>query len=280
MRLRGVKVLGMLCMLIVNLPNLGSISTYYLGKIGLENELANNRPAIVFGAIPDAPNSNLINHAVVAYGIQKEWWGGYYIVNYGWDPQRAEVSLGAGFIGSVTLFQLTADTYARDYLVQPKNYGFQDSYITPAAEKTVSAGGLIFETNRLRCGYTQSEYITLSPRKAGEGTAYLEYNFTNPVYKIDVNLSFWSDDERYRGANVAEARIEYQRLCENTYLPALDLLTADLPTDRTQQKTYTISFPGGTRHFRFYTHFDYMSGYTDRNKGRISIGNMRIYTYW
>ena len=260
--------------------NLGASSSYYFGKIGLDAELANNRPAIIFGALPDEPDSNLIAHAVTAYGVQEDWWGGYYIVNYGWGSDTAEVALGFGFVGSVTLFQLDTDTYARDYLVQPDDYGFQDAYVTPEATKTVYANGLLFETKRLRCGYTQKEYINLCPRKAGAGTAYLDYYFENPVYKIEVNLSFWSNDERYFGANIAEAQIKYQRLCENDMLPALDLLTADLPTDRTQQKTYTVTFPGGTRHFSFYTHFDYMSGFTDRNKGRISIGDMRIYTYW
>lgn len=259
--------------------NLSAVSSYYLGSIGLNNELASGRPAIIFGALPHLPDSYLFTHAVTAYGLEKEWWGGYYIVNYGMDTDNVEVSLGIGFVGSVTFFQLDANTYAKDYLVQPDDYGFQDAYVNPEVTKTVNADGLTFETNRLRCGYTQQEYINLCPRKAGEGTAYLEYCFDDPVYKIDVNLSFWSDDERYFEDNIAQARIEYQRLCEDAYLPALDLLTADLPTDRTQQKTYTITFPGGTRCFRFYTHFDYMSGYTDRNKGRISIGDMRIYIY-
>lgn len=258
---------------------INATSSYYLGKIGLDNELANNRPAIIFGSMPRPSNSERINHAVVAYGIDKEWWGGYYIVNYGWYHDTAEVSLSSAFIGSVTFFQLDDDTYSRDYIVLPQNYGFEDSYVTSDTSNTVKANGLTFETNRLRCGFTQNEYINLCPRREGYGTAYLEYYFTNPVTQIEVDLSFWSDDERYGGANIAEARIEYQRLCENTFISALDLLKANLPTDRKQQTTYTITFPGGTRYFRFYAHFDYMSGFKDRNKGRISIGNMWIHTY-
>lgn len=40
--------------------NLAASSAYYFGKIGLDNELSNNRPAIIFGALPDYPDSNLI----------------------------------------------------------------------------------------------------------------------------------------------------------------------------------------------------------------------------
>lgn len=255
-------------------------STYYIGKFGLDSELRNDRPAIIFGALPDENNNNgLINHAVVAYGIQHEWWGGYYIVNYGWNNKTAEVSLGFGFVGSVCLFNLQG--YDKTYTIQPSNYGFPDAYCSTATSKTVTTNnGFTFETTRLRTGYIQKEYITLSPRKEGYGTAYLDYYFTNPVNSIDVDLSYWSDDERYYLEDNPEAFIYYYRLCQPMPLVALDLLTANLPTDRTNQRTYHIDFPGGTRHFRFYTYFENMTGYTDRNKGRISIGPMNISTYW
>jgi hypothetical protein len=48
----------------------------------------------------------------------------------------------------------------------------------------------------------------------------------------------------------------------------------------TNQKNYTVEFLGGTRHVRFYTHFNNMTGYTDGNKGRISIGPIDVSTYW
>lgn len=219
-------------------------------------------------------------HAVVAYGVQHEWWGGYYIVNYGWGDDTAEVSLGFGFVGSVCLFQLS-DDYKKTYSVVPTDYDYPDAYCSTPTDKTVTtASGLTFDTTRLRTGFIQNEYVTMCPRKEGYGTAYIDYYFTNPVTSIDVNLSYWSDDERYYAADYPEARIEYYRLCENTPIEALNLLTAELPTDRTNQKTYHIDFPGGTRHIRFYTHFNNMTGYTDRNKGRISIGDMIVSTYW
>lgn len=260
---------------------IGASSYYYFGKIGLDAELAPGRPAIIFGALPNESGGDdwLVNHAVVAYGIQHEWWGGYYIVNYGYGHDKAEISLGFGFVGSVCLFELQG--YESTYTIQPSDYGFPDDYCSTPTNKTVtSSSGLTFETTRLRTGFIQNEYITMCPRKKGYGTAYIDYYFINPVTSIDVNLSYWSNDERYYVANNPEARIEYYKLCENEPIETLNLLTADLPTDRTNQKTYHIDFPGGTRHIRFYTHFNNMTGYTDRNKGRISIGNMTVSTYW
>ena len=136
---------------------------------------------------------------------------------------------------------------------------------------------MTFNTKRLRTGFIENEYINLCPRKEGFGTAYLEFEFDKPVTGIDINLSFWSDDERYYAADNPEASIDYWDDSINDWDQSLDLLEANMPTDRTNQKTYSIKFDKPTTKFRIYAHFNNMTGYTDRNKGRISIGNMVIY---
>jgi len=259
--------------------NTPATSAYYFGKIGLDNELNNNRPAIIFGALPNHPDSNLIYHAVTAYGTETDWWGGYYIVNYGWGAGSEEVSLGFGFVGSVTFFSLNPNHFISDFSISQSDYGFPQQYHFYPISKTVTKGALSFETNRLRTGFIENEYVVLSPRRANAGTAYLEYIFDNPVYKIEVDMALWSNDERYGYPNVAEARLEYKNLHGNDWHTKIDLLNeANLPTNREMPTTYTFEFPAGTRQFRFYSHFSYMALPTDRNKGRICIGNMVIYT--
>lgn len=55
----------------------------------------------------------------------------------------------------------------------------------------------------------------------------------------------------------------------------VDLLNdITLSTDRTAPDNYTIVFPEATTEFRFYTTSEFGS---DRNKGRICIGDMIIY---
>lgn len=258
--------------------NTSATSSYYLGKIGLDSELANNRPVIIFGSLPDHPNSNLINHAVTAYGIESHWWGGYYIVNYGWGSSSSEVSLGFGFVGSVPTFRLDKNNHLSSRTISPSDYGYPEQYTPSELNKTVTKGKVSFDTKRLRTGFIENEYVVLSPRKANYGTAYLEYKFENPVYKIEVDLAFWSNDERYEGLNIAEARFEYKNLHGNDWNTKLNLLSSNLPTDRNNPTKYVLEFPAGTREFRFYAHFDYMTSPVDRNKGRICIGNMVIYT--
>jgi len=261
--------------------NIAASSSYYLGNIGLDYELANNRPVIIFGALPDVQNNNnLVNHAVTCYGTQINSTGKYYVVNYGWDDEYSEVLLGFSFIGSITTFQLDETGYETSYTISPSSYGFPQEYCSQRTSKTINLKGNSIVTNRLRCGYIEDEYVNLSPRKTGFDTAYIEYEFPNPVRKIDVNLSFWSNDERYASPNVGIVTFDYKNLTSNSWINKYDLLNdGELPTDRAKQKTFTFEFPQKTKEVRIYSHFDYMYGKTDRNKGRISIGDMNIYSY-
>lgn len=52
------------------------------------------------------------------------------------------------------------------------------------------ADSVSVNTNRLRRGYIEEEYINLSPKSSGVGTAYLEYYFDKAVRKFDMNLSY------------------------------------------------------------------------------------------
>lgn len=161
--------------------------------------------------------------------------------------------------------------------INPKMYGFEESYCSSEENKIVEADEITFNTKRLRTGHIEDEYIVLSPRKEGYGTSYLEYEFNKSIKAIDINLSFWSSDERYFKSDCPMARIEYWDENSNTWIESLDLLNCDLPTDRYKQNKYSIVFDEPIKTFRIYSHFNYMIGYTDRNKGRIAVGDLEVY---
>lgn len=162
--------------------------------------------------------------------------------------------------------------------IVPSDFGFADAYPGEETTSSLTVNEHNLTTRRLRCGYIQEEYINLSPRREGYGTAYLEIDFDRPISKLIVDLSFWSDDERYYEEDQPSASIDYYSASQNKYVSALNLLTVQpaLPTDRTKQNTYQITFKENTSSIRFYAHFEQMTGYADRNKGRISIGNMEV----
>ncbi len=259
--------------------NIKGTARWTVFDTGLQTVLALEKPAILFGWLNDPRDGNDFCHAVTVYGTEDTWWGGYYIANYGLGSQWAEVSISAFFSGTTAIFALDEDYYSASYTISPCNYGFGKAYTSSEVTKTVTLDDFTFETKRLRVGYIDSKFINLSPRKSGYDTAYLEYKFINPVRKIDFNLSYWSDDERYWSPNIAQAVIEYKDQNNTTWKSLVDLLNSDLPTDRFNQKKYSFSFPRGTKNIRIYTHFDLMTGKTDRNKGRISLGDMTVLTY-
>lgn len=257
-------------------------ASWYLLKIGLDDSILNDKPACIFGALPHvAHNNELVCHAIVAYGIDARWWGGYYIVHYGWSGFE-EVSLPFGLAGETMTFSLDNSYYSRNYTLTPSDYGFASSYVASPTQKIVSKNEFEVSTNRLRCGYIENKFINLSPRKQGFDTAYLEFEFANPVTDLWTNISFWSNSEWYNYPNIAQAAIQYQELNSNgsTWITSLDLLNdINLSTDRFNQNTIHCNFKRKTKKIRFYAHFDHMSGWTDRNKGRISIKNIEFKTY-
>ena len=188
--------------------------------------------------------------------------------------------MGFGFAGETMTFNINTKTYSKNYTIKPSDYGFPNSYCSTRSTSNVNCDGTSFKTARLRCEYIEKQFVNLSPRKSGFDTAYLEYTFKNPVDSISINLSFWSRDERYNGSNRAVAYIEYKELGTDEWKKKLDLLNdINLSTDRTQQNVVNLEFPLKTREIRLYAHFDYIYGQNDRNKGRISIGEINIKSY-
>jgi hypothetical protein len=214
--------------------NIGAYSAYYFLDFNIKSEIMNNRPVIIFGELPNpSDNYNLMAHAVTCYGIVTTIRGDFYIVNYGWGSEYNEVSINDVFIGSITTFNLTEDTYKTSYTIKPSDYRYPCSYCSSRTTSTLNIGENKIITNRLRCGYIENEYINLSPRKEGYGTAYIEYTFTNPVTKLEMNLSYWSNDERYGSTNIAQVTFDYEDLTSNTWINKYDFLEAsDLPTNR------------------------------------------------
>lgn len=219
------------------------------------------------------------NKEIASYTIPASAWGSIY---NGISPYPyVYVSLAGYRSGSPksgpyrsSYEKLVVHKYA---YITPEMYGFPSNYCSTEETQLVEADGADFHTARLRTGYIEGEYITLCPRKKDYGTAYLEYGFYERVSKVEINLSFWSGDERYYAADNPEARIECWDGGSNSWVECLDLLKANLPTDRKNQKTYTIEFDEPVLSFRVYAHFNNMTGFTDRNKGRISIGDMTVY---
>lgn len=161
-------------------------------------------------------------------------------------------------------------------IIYPNQYGFPESYGGNQEEiaKSFDAGGFHFDTLRKRCGYIQSKVINLSPRKEGVGEAFLQYTVDSLIYRADFDLAFWSDSE-YFTAPSCKAYIQYLN-SDGKWVTSLDILN-DITLNEGYDllETYGASFPEGAYTFRIYA---YSPTIGIHNKGRISIGNMTLYT--
>lgn len=169
-------------------------------------------------------------------------------------------------------FTKPVDFANKKYSLLPSGYGFTESY-GDQTTYPIQLADLTITTSRKRCGYIENQYVNLSPRKQGQGEAYLTYHFDKLVYRFDINLSFWSDSE-YLDSSDSTAYLQYKD--ENgDWVIALDLLKdITLSTDRTNQDTYSVMFGAGTTDVRIIIETRPIG---TANKGRISVGNIVIY---
>ena len=187
-----------------------------------------------------------------------------------------------GFIFSFLNSFVTSSRNTRVETVMPQNYGFADAYpidnATYSNYKTHTVNNFSFQTRRYRTGYIQQEYIVMSPIKTNITEAYIEYKFTNPVFRIDVELTYWrSISNEWLTSDTGKA--ELQVLNNNNWTRKIDLLSPEtnLSQDRSQPKTYIINFTDPVTSFRFFSQINSPTT-SSNNRGRICIGDMNIYT--
>ncbi len=157
------------------------------------------------------------------------------------------------------------------YILYPTSYQYTESY-GDTNTKPIKINDLVITTERKRCGFIEGEYINLSPRKQGQGEAYISYHLNKKIYKVEVNLSLWGKSEYL---NVLQSKVAIQTLDESGNYQDKYIVDIDsLPTDRTCPNLYAFTFDYGITDFRIYVK-TFPIG--TANKGRVSIGNMSLY---
>jgi V8-like Glu-specific endopeptidase len=180
------------------------------------------------------------------------------------------------------------NVFVKKGTILPTDYGFADEYPTSSNISNVFRSHIInndfsFQTRRYRTGYIHNEYVVMSPIRRNIHEAFIEYSFSEPISKIDIQLSFWRGSSmewltKDNGSAELSARRSIGGL--EVWTQSLDLLSDEtaLPTDRAYPNTYSVSFGIPVYGFRLSaeTHEDY---YNDSNRGRICIGDIDVYEY-
>lgn len=246
---------------------------------------------------------------VIVGGHKMDNSGGHFCVSYAYDDETDSIILNWGWQGNRNM--INADLYMpciedficldfgnllehdcthnydfcpcgnqfNKHLIRESDYGFEQQYFYYEKEKEHVVDGLVFSTKRLRCGYIEQERINLSPRRANAGTSFLQFQFPSAnVQCISLDLSFWSVFEGLDSTN-GSVLIQYASV-ESNWITAIDLLNDfKLSTNRYQHDTLSFSFYHTAIHyFRIIATSANISSSESRNKGRISIKNVNIYT--
>lgn len=167
--------------------------------------------------------------------------------------------------------------------ISPDEYGFEDAYPTDLETRTkyedhYTSKNFHFQTVRYRTGYIHNEYIVMSCMRANITEAFIEYKFDIPISKLTVQLSHWRERAaEWLDKNTGIAELQYWD--NDKWNQKLDLLSDEtaLPRDRTNPKTYTITFNEPVTRIRFYEKSN-TQHFNDYNRGRICIGDITLYS--
>jgi|SRR5690554_1903895 len=171
----------------------------------------------------------------------------------------------------------------QDYSSWECQYFFYEkqSYITP------TKGNKIAYTNRLRAGYidhydstntyVDTQYMTLSARRAGAGQAYVEYTFNTPIDHIYVFARWWGSSEQVY-SHSGQALIQYLN-SNGQWVNAFNLLE-DVPYPYLSKLEHyptgiSCRFNEPAYTFRFYVEVSNPSG--SSNKGRLVIEELNVF---
>lgn len=172
---------------------------------------------------------------------------------------------------SLNQYFCTCGTKYSSTSILPEDYGFEEQYFYYSKSHSILIDDLVINTNRLRTGYIEEEYINLSPKRRDAGEAYLELNFSKSVRKFSINLSYWQTKDVLSSLN-STAVLEVKR--NGNWQFEEDLLSLNLSTDRTKQDEFIYSYIGEEINGIAIRMTAPATG--DRNLGRISIGNLTL----
>lgn len=188
-------------------------------------------------------------------------------------------------------FSAENEAFSYETIINQADYGFpqiytsnfNDMYIFHEHSNIEHVG---LKTRRYRTGFIQNEYVVMSPIRTGFTYALFEYRFDVPVFQIDVELTHWREVEfdildNTTGMAEFQVRTDANKVNpKGQWVQKLDLLSdeTNLSRDRKFPENYAIYFDEPVYGFRFYAKVNHMIDTNHKNRGRICIGKMVVYS--
>ena len=151
--------------------------------------------------------------------------------------------------------------------INPADFQYPDAYNAEPLRTELTVGGHVVNVERLRCGYIQKQYINLSAKREGAGSAYLQLTFGERASYVGFGVTRWRSSELLSGQG-DKATVETLGP-DGKWRESLDLLRdIRLPDSRKDILRFDARDVFG---IRFSTTSNPVG---DRNKGRLCIDNI------
>lgn len=154
----------------------------------------------------------------------------------------------------------------------PTDYGFEGQYFFNQISQNInySYGYYNVRTERLRTGYIEGKYLTLSARRSGANLAYLEYHFTDRlITNIDIGLAIWGPNESLK----LNSSIRFEILDSNNEWFTSKVFDYDqMSKSKDELITYDFDLPFPVTAFRVIVGTNEVGN--SNNRGRVVIGEV------
>lgn len=156
--------------------------------------------------------------------------------------------------------------------IKDSDFGFTNEYVDNLNRTNVTLeSGFSFTTQRLRCGFINNQYLTLSAKCKNAGLAYLQMDFNEDIYSFSFDIAIWSNEEylNTKSSIVIERKnkegkwVTYQILDISSMSKNKDIL--DNYTCDFSEETYGIRIKVSTNQVNY-----------EKNKGRVVISNLLV----
>lgn len=195
------------------------------------------------------------------------------------------------YYSDIVTYDYPPAMYAHYYESEDYRGSFQEQYFFDEKVTThtryhfdghiVDDGFYPYQIKRLRTATIDNKYVVLSPRRAGAGLAYIEYDFD---YGIDggfeIDLALWSGSELLRASDCT-AIVQY-RTANNVWVTAIDLLNdVQLPVGKDNLKTFFVDLTQtgwGDGGIRVVVTSPAIG--SSKNTGRLVVGGVRLFQFY
>jgi len=195
-------------------------------------------------------------------------------ISFSFGPVGVNIPISTGaaiYYATPMTLQGNIQPEIKSVLISSDSYEFEPQYFFYNKIKEHNVGDFVFSTNRLRTGFIEKKYLTLSAKRKDAGLAYLEYYFPVNVRTFGFSIGIWSEEE-YLNTN-SEIRLESMVNGEWTLKHSFNIALLSKSKDSLDYFNFDFS-SYQVKNIRLSVSTNQVNN--DKNKGRVVLGDVEL----